>query len=89
MTQLKERIDALKSAGGATCPLCGQELSEDHRKSTLEQLEEEGKQKGDQYRGNQKASTDLVQEITNYELQITRLASAENERSDLQARSRN
>lgn len=80
MNQLKERIDTLKSAAGATCPLCGQELSEAHRESTLRQLEEEGKHKGDQYRANQKASTDLAQEITNYELQITKLAPAENER---------
>jgi len=28
MNQLKERIEVLKSADGATCPLCGQELSE-------------------------------------------------------------
>lgn len=80
MNQLKERIDTLKSAAGASCPLCGQELSEAHRKSTLKQLEEDGKQKGDQYRANQKASTDLAQEITNYELEITKLAPAENER---------
>lgn len=80
MNQLKERIDALNSAQGATCPLCGQELSEAHRKSTLKQLEEEGKQKGDRYRFNQKAFTDLAQEITNYELQVTKLAPAENER---------
>lgn len=80
MNQLKERIETLKSAEGATCPLCGQELSAAHRKSTLKQLEEEGKQKGDRYRANQKAFTDLTQEITNYESQITSLAPAENER---------
>lgn len=80
MSELKERIDTLKSAEGATCPLCGQELSEAHRKSTLKQLEEEGKQKGDRYRANQKAFTDLTQEITNYESHITSLSSAENER---------
>ena len=50
MNQLKERLDALKSAEGATCPLCGQELSEEHRMATLEQLEAEGKQEGDRYR---------------------------------------
>lgn len=80
MNELKERIDALKSAEGATCPLCGQDLSEEHRKSTLGQLEEEGKQKGDRYRGNQSEAAELSKQITSYELQITRLASAENER---------
>jgi exonuclease SbcC len=80
MNQLKERIDTLKSAGGASCPLCGQELSEEHRKSTLKQLEGEGKQKGDLFRANQKETVNLNQQITDYESQITRLASAENER---------
>jgi len=80
MNQLKERIEALKSADGATCPLCGQELSEKHRKSTLKQLEAEGKDKGDHFRNNQKASTELASQITNYELRITQLNSAENER---------
>lgn len=80
MNTLKERIETLKSADGATCPLCGQELSKEHRKSTLKQLEEDGKQKGDAYRANQKESTDLAEQITNYELQITAFGSAENER---------
>ncbi|MFT3893517.1 MAG: SMC family ATPase [Anaerolineales bacterium] len=80
MTQLKERIEALKSAEGAACPLCGQELSKEHRKSTLKQLEEEGKQKGGQYRANQKETTDLVAQVTNSKSQINKLASAENER---------
>jgi exonuclease SbcC len=80
MNQLKERIDALKSAGGASCPLCGQELSEEHRQSTLEQLEVEGRQKGDRYRSNQTESADLARQITDYELKIRDLAAAENER---------
>ncbi len=80
MNQLKERIETLKSAEGASCPLCGQELSDEHRKSTLQQLEEEGKQKGDLYRANQKETTDLATQVSDYELKITRLASAENER---------
>jgi DNA repair protein SbcC/Rad50 len=80
MSQLKERIDTLQSASGATCPLCGQELSEAHRKSTLKQLEDEGKQKGDLFRANQKETAELSQQIASYESQVTKLASAENER---------
>jgi exonuclease SbcC len=80
MTQLKDRIDTLQSASGATCPLCGQELSESHRKSTLQQLEGEGKRKGDLFRANQKETAELSQQITTYESQITKLTSAENER---------
>ena len=80
MNQLKERIEALKSADGATCPLCGQELSETHRKSTLKQLEADGKQKGDAYRANQKETTELAAQLTTYESQIKQFASAENDR---------
>ncbi len=80
MNQLKERIEALQSALGATCPLCGQELSESHRKSTLEQLEAEGREKGDRYRANTDEAKSLTAEIANYQLQITNLASAENDR---------
>ena len=80
MNQLKERIEALKSADGAACPLCGQELNEKHRKSTLQQLEAEGKQKGDLHRANNKESGDLSSQITDYESRIKELSSAENER---------
>jgi len=80
MNQLKERIETLKSAEGASCPLCGQELSDEHRKSTLQQLEDEGKQKGDLYRANQKETTELATQVANYEIQIATHASAENDR---------
>ena len=80
MNELKERIDSLKAAEGATCPLCGQELSAEHREATLIQLESQGKQEGDRFRANQAEAADLTKQITNYESQITQLGSAENER---------
>ena len=80
MNQLKERIDSLKSAEGAECPLCGQELTPEHRKTTLEKLEDEGREKGDRFRANKVEAEDLREQITNYEIQITKHASAENER---------
>lgn len=80
MNELKERIDALKSAGGAECPLCGQTLSAEHRKSTLEQLEAEGKEKGDQFRDNKKEVEESQKRIADYEAQIAKLAKVENER---------
>jgi exonuclease SbcC len=80
MNELKERIDSLKAAEGATCPLCGQELSTEHREATLVQLESEGKQKGDRFRANQAESAELTQKITDYESQIIQLSAAENER---------
>ncbi len=80
MNQLKERIDTLKFAEGASCPLCGQQLSEEHRTSTLQQLEEEGRQKGDRYRANQGEASDLAKEISDTETNIRALISSENER---------
>ncbi|MGE5776180.1 MAG: AAA family ATPase, partial [Chloroflexota bacterium] len=80
MNELKERIDSLEAAEGATCPLCGQELSPEHRKATLKQLESEGKEKGDRFRLNQTESADLAKQIKDYETQIAKLASVENER---------
>jgi exonuclease SbcC len=80
MNELKERIDSLKAAEGATCPLCGQDLSPEHREATLSQLEGEGKQKGDRFRANQAESTELLRQVTDYESQVARLTSAENER---------
>ncbi|HEX9386094.1 MAG TPA: SMC family ATPase [Anaerolineales bacterium] len=80
MNELKERIDSLKAAEGVTCPLCGQELSAEHRENTLLQLESEGKQKGDRFRANQAESAELAKQIMDYESQISKLISAENER---------
>lgn len=80
MEELKARIDRLKSAEGSECPLCGQPLSEEHRKSTLRQLETEGRQKGDLYRANQKEATELAKQISEYETRITQFGSADNER---------
>lgn len=80
MNELKERIDSLRAAEGATCPLCGQALSAEHREATLIQLEAEGRQKGDTFRANQAEATELAQQITSGEASISQLASAENDR---------
>ncbi|MBC7878074.1 MAG: SMC family ATPase [Anaerolineales bacterium] len=80
MNNLKERIESLKAADGATCPLCGQDLTEKHRRSTLKQLEDEGKQKGDKFRANKNESDDLEKELADYTSQISKLADVENDR---------
>lgn len=80
MDELKGRIDALKVAQGAECPLCGQPLSEAHRKSTLKQLEAEGKQKGDAFRANKKEMDELERQIADYASRISQFANAENDR---------
>ena len=47
---LNERLDRLTFAEGATCPLCGQTLTEQHRGETLTQLNDERDAKRQQYR---------------------------------------
>ncbi|NWF64469.1 MAG: SMC family ATPase [Chloroflexi bacterium] len=80
MDELKNRIEALKVAEGAECPLCGQPLSESHRKATLKELEQSGKEKGGAFRANKKETDDLDASIANYAARIAQFANAENER---------
>ncbi|MGA7195249.1 MAG: SMC family ATPase [Anaerolineales bacterium] len=83
MDELKEHIDQLEAAEGATCPLCGQALSEEHRQSTLKQLQDEGKEKGDRFRTNKTNIDDLAKQIADYESQIAKVENAERERLKL------
>ena len=80
MQELKGRIGKLQVATGAVCPLCGQSLSEEHRRSTLEGLEEEGRSKGDRYRANQAEAKALAEQITEHEAGIKALGFAEQDR---------
>jgi exonuclease SbcC len=81
MDEIKKRIDSLEKAqGNAACPVCGQELSEAHRKSTLKELNKEGKDKGDQFRANKKELEDIEKQVAEFETQIKKLANVENER---------
>jgi DNA repair protein SbcC/Rad50 len=80
MEEFKIRIDSLEKADGANCPLCGQELSEAHRKSTLKGLNKDGKQKGDQFRANKKEIEDIEKEILDSEASLMQFNDMENER---------
>jgi len=52
MDALKERIDQLETAEGATCPVCGQPLSPKDRARLIKDLKQQGKDMGDRYRRN-------------------------------------
>lgn len=80
MDELKARIDKLSATDGAICPLCGQDLSEEHRKSTLAGLEKDGKAQGDRYRANMSAMKALTEEITGFDLHLTKFANVEQDR---------
>ena len=67
MDALKARIEEFVAIKTATCPLCKQDLSEEHRVATLAKMEEEGKEKGDQYRANTAEMNAIFEEVQNYE----------------------
>lgn len=86
MKDLKARIERLQQTDGAVCPLCGQPLSPEERARLIAELEAQGKDKGDQYRANQKLlqeSDDLVQ---NLQAQISHLQSLDATHRALTAR---
>ena len=80
MDKLKGRIETLETSEGASCPLCGQPLSPQHRKATLKQLQADGKVKGDRFRANKSTSEELTANIKALELKISMLSSADKER---------
>ncbi len=92
MNELRDRIDRLSAAQGATCPLCGQPLTEDHRLSLLAELQEQGTTRGDTYRANQarmKAITGeskTVQDaITDVKVKLQRLPDLQKKEGELKS----
>jgi exonuclease SbcC len=63
MNRLKARIAQLEAETGGSCPLCGQELSADHRAQVLAELQTEGKGMGDRYRTNLQTLETLTSQI--------------------------
>ena len=79
MDEIKKRIGSLENTHDANCPLCGQELTETHRTSTLDELNKAGKEKGDQFRANKKELEEIEKQVTSYEMLVAQLANAERE----------
>jgi len=80
MDELKLRIEKLSAAEGATCPLCGQPLSAEHRQSTLDRLQNEGKQKGDSWRANKLATEKLANQLSEFEERLLNYGSVDADR---------
>jgi len=53
MLELKERIEQLRVAEWAECPLCGQPTSPEARSAHIAELETRGREMGDRHRANQ------------------------------------
>lgn len=80
MDELKLRIEKMTQIEGATCPLCGQALSSEHRQSTLESLSLDGKDRGDRWRANKAKMETLTSELQELETRLSNFAQVENER---------
>lgn len=79
MQEIKTRLESLKAANGASCPLCGQELSEEHREETTSQLAAEGKKQGDKHRANQSELSRMAQDVKDLSARASELSASENE----------
>jgi exonuclease SbcC len=79
MKELKERIDRLKEATGASCPVCGQPLEPYDREKMIGDLEALGRAKGDQFRANQAVLQQCEQRRTEVENELKSLQKTEGE----------
>ncbi len=84
MDDLKARIERLRAAEGATCPLCGQPLTDEHRRDLLARLEAEGRALGERYRANKARLRELDAERQDLERELRRAQAAARERQALE-----
>jgi exonuclease SbcC len=63
MEDLKLRVDQLEAARGAVCPLCGQRLDAEHKRSTLLGLKQSGKALADTFRANKTELSQVTEAI--------------------------
>jgi DNA repair protein SbcC/Rad50 len=85
MLAMDERIRNLEVTEAGNCPLCGQELSPEHRAATIDGLKAEGKVFGDQWRANRVETEAIAGQVAELEAQVKGLSEAESERVRLAA----
>ena len=77
MDEIKARRDQLLKTEGATCPVCGQTLSEKERQELIDKYFEEGTTRGDKFRANQDLLKDFDQRMAQKEAAINGLRQAD------------
>lgn len=85
MLAMEERIKNLAETEAGNCPLCGQELSPEHRATTIDGLKSEGKVFGDQWRANRAETESIAGQVAELETQVKGFSDAETERVRLAA----
>ncbi|MDD2521699.1 MAG: SMC family ATPase [Anaerolineaceae bacterium] len=84
MDELANRRKKVESAHGSVCPMCGQDLSPQHREEIITEINLLGKPLGDQHRANRAQSDQLKAEKVKLENQAAQLRQQEVQRMTLQ-----
>lgn len=84
MEELKDRKQKVENAAGSVCPMCGQDLSPQHRQEIIAEINELGKPLGDQYRANRAETERLKAEKMKLESQAEQVRQQEVQRLNLQ-----
>lgn len=71
-TGLNERLENLEAADGATCPLCGQPLTDDHRNEILTDLTHERDTKREDYRQHKKRVAEIKADSKEQQKQVNK-----------------
>jgi len=77
MDDLKDRIDHLVATEGATCPLCGQPLSQEDRAKLIDQLSGQGTTLGDRFRANKNDLDEMTEKVNTQEGELSVFISVE------------
>lgn len=86
MDKLQERIQKLEEEAAGACPLCGQPLTEEHRREVLAGIRVEGSQKGEHFRQNKMQIEALRGEVAELEQAIKDAGRLEREQQSQQQR---
>lgn len=79
MTDLDLRRKELEQVHTPLCPLCGQDLTEEHRNQLVQDITRDGKIFADQFRANQKEIQSLEENIRSLESSLGNITSKEKE----------
>ncbi|MGD8398360.1 MAG: SMC family ATPase [Anaerolineae bacterium] len=71
MEGLRRKLDVLQDeTGEATCPVCGQSLSDEHRRELAAEYGTEGNKRRDTYRANERRLTEIEREVERLQVRV-------------------
>ncbi len=74
MEALRRKLDVLKSeTATAACPVCGQALTEEHRRQLVTEMEEDGRARGEAHRANSRRGREIEAELQRLQAEIRQL----------------